>query len=196
MRNMQKEIELDSKIRRKFPLDKRQKIKQFNLLDYIRLDKHPFKKINEYLKMKKQKRRIFMILMQLRNGKYNLFNVVTSSQTFKYEGGLYYLDGDMVRENVFSKLNMLFYHQDCALPFKVDFNISDLREELLKNNSDVEKAINPLSLKAFINAQVIEKVLRGAELSKDLQMIKLIVIINTITIIALGLLIARMGGMI
>jgi len=178
------------------PIDKRQKSKSFKLISYI----NPFAKtgkwIAEIIKQKKHKQKIFMILMQNRNGKYSQFTIATAAQTFTYHKGTYYIDPDMVRENVFAKMNMLFYHQDCCIPFKIDFNIGELRSKLQESNSDVEKAINPITLKSFINAQVIEKVLKGAEMSNELKMIKMIVIINTIAIVGLGLMIAKMGGMI
>jgi len=196
---MQKDIKLnleDNPVLKRKKIDNKQKLRKFNFLSFINPISNPGKRIGEFFKQKRNKQRIFLILMQTRNGKYDLFTITSRNQTFKYENGFYYIDPDMIRENLFTKMNMLFYHQDCAIPFKINFNIGELREELKETNSDVEKAINPLTLKSFINAQVIEKVLKGAELSKEISMIKMIVIINTIAIVGLGLLIAKMGGMI
>jgi len=196
---MQKDIKLnleDNPVLKRKKIDNKQKLRKFNFLSFINPISNPGKRIGEFFKQKRNKQRIFLILMQTRNGKYDLFTITSRSQTFKYENGFYYIDPDMIRENLFTRMNMLFYHQDCAIPFKINFNIGELREELKETNSDVEKAINPLTLKSFINAQVIEKVLKGAELSKEISMIKMIVIINTIAIVGLGLLIAKMGGMI
>lgn len=196
---MEKDTKLDTKnkdIKKKYPIDKNQKIKKFSYISYINPISKPGKRFGEFMKQKKNKRRIFMVLMQTRNGKYNLFTVATTAQSFKYDNGVYYIDPDMVRENVFSKMNMLFYHQDCSIPFKIDFNMNELRKSLGEAGTDVEKAINPLSLKSWINAQVIEKVLKGAEMTKELNMIKLIVIINTVATVALALVIAKLAGII
>lgn len=190
---MKKKIKSDTK-GKKVIIDKFQKIKTFDYLKSINGFDKTGKKVGEFLKQKFKKRKIFLVIMQTINGKYDMFTVATSSEHFTYSGGSYYIDSAMVRENVHAKMNTLFYHQGCSAPFKIDIKLQELKDKLKNDPSKVEKAINPGSLKGFIVSQVIEKVLKGAEMIKDLQMIKMLVIINTLAIVAFALIGAKALG--
>jgi hypothetical protein len=192
---MKKDTKLNIKNNDKsITIDNWQKISGFEYLKFIDVTKHPIKKLSEFFKKRLKKRKMFMAVMQLRNGKYYQFTVATSEEYFIYDKGCYYIDPDMVREDTFTKLNTLFYHQECSMPFKLDFNISDLKDSLKGVDSDVEKAINPSSLKSFISSQVIEKVLKGADMIKELSQIKMMVLINMLVTIGLVGVIAKTLG--
>lgn len=151
-----------------------QKIKPYKFGDY--LSKFSAQYWKEKIKYHFKKRELFLIIMQLRNGKYDMFTIATPNNYFVYKKGEYLIDPDMIREDVHTSLNSLYYSQDCSIPFKIEFDLSDLRESL--RGESVVKALNPNNLKGFINSQVIEKVLKGQELSKDIQMLRTLLIIN------------------
>jgi hypothetical protein len=155
----------------------------------------PFYWINNY-KLKKLRRKIFLILMHLKNGKYDLFIVTTNKGFFEKYDGLYFIDPDMAREDTFTKLPMLYYHQDISIPFKIDFDIDALHKKVAgdKQEQAVDKALNPSSLKGFINSQVIEKVLRGQDLADEMKFIKILIIISLLLQAIIGFMIGKSMG--
>lgn len=161
------------------------------------ISKYTIKYWIEYYKAKHMKRRIFLIVMQLRNGKYDIFTIVTNQSYFERNSGMYHIDTDMAREDLHSKMNLLYYHQDISSPFRIDFDLGRIHKLMETNEeSTIDKALNPSSLKGFINSQVIEKVLKGQELSDEMRFLKIIMIINLIITIILGFMIAKgMGWM-
>jgi len=171
---------------------KDQKVVSYTFGDFI--SKFSFQYWREYYKQKVKKRSLFLIIMHLRNGKYDMFTVATDVQSFSYKGGDYLIDPDMIREDIHTGLNTLYYHQDCTAPFKITFNIDELRNMLDGTDSGVEKAINPFSLKSFIHSQVIEKVMKGQELSDDMRFIKMITVINLLVTAAVGVMFAKTMG--
>lgn len=146
-------------------------------------------------KEKNMRRKLYLIIMHLRNDKYDFFYVATNNAYFEYKEGLYHIDPDMVREDTHSKLSTLYYNQDISTPFKINFDLDELHTQIQKEGDvTVDKALNPFSLKAFINSQVIEKVLKGQELSDELKLIKiLIIILLLLTVIGL-IMTARANG--
>jgi hypothetical protein len=156
----------------------------------------------EEYRNKYQKKTTFLIWMQLRNGKMNQFKVSTSKKYFEKFKGIYFLDSDMSREETHSRLNVLYYHQDICTPFKIEFDVSEIHELIRQGEkSDVEsqsidKALNPTSLKGFINSEVIEKVLKGQELSDEMRLIKiLLIILMILQVIGLFILAKSLGWM-
>jgi hypothetical protein len=147
----------------------------------------------ENYREKKQKRNTFFIIMQMRNGKLFMFRISTWKNYFEKFGGIYYLDVDMSREETHSGLNCLYFHQDISTPFKINFDLDTIHKLVKKseredNEQSIDKALNPTSLKGFINSQVIEKVLKGQELSDEMRFIKILIVINLILTV-LGLII-------
>jgi hypothetical protein len=149
----------------------------------------------EKFRKKFQKKITYLIFMFLRNGKFSQFLVSTRSPSFEYMGGHYHINPDMGKYDIHSRYMMLVYHQDVAEPFDIKFNLEDLRRVLDKIPDDiVKKALNPYSLIEFINSQVIEKVLKGGELEKDMRTIKLLIIVNLIITVIVGIVVAKGMG--
>ena len=137
----------------------------------------------EVWKYKFHKKKLFMIIMLLRNGNYQIFTTATTGRYFEISSGSYFLDQDMARRDLQTGFNVLFYHQDCAIPFKIDFNIDELMEKVSKGDvgdSSIVKALNPSSFRGFIDSEVIEKVLKGQELSDQLRKMYMLIIINVV----------------
>jgi hypothetical protein len=111
-----------------------------------------------------------------------MLTVSSSNQYFVYDTGAYFIDQDLIREDVQSKMNVLYYHQGSSLPMKIDIDVSKLMEELKENNSAIEKSVNPTSLKDFVTSDIIQKILKGAEMMKELSQIKMLVILNTVVV--------------
>ena len=152
--------------------------KNFNFFSHFK--KTTFQFYKEWIKREYKKRNMFLIEMYLRNGKKDTFTITTSEKHFSYKGGLYVIDSDLATHDLHSNLSSLIYHQDCSIPFKLDFNIDNLFEKIQDLNDSVDKALNPRNLKGFIASQVIEKVLKGQELSDDMKFLKMLLIISVL----------------
>jgi len=176
---------------KKDKLSKYQKINKFKILkSYSFLSKNYWQ---EWYKTNLEKKYLFLIVMQLRNNKYDIFHISTNAQTFDYQKGTYYIDSDLKIQTKFGV--MLFYHQNCSTPFKININITELMQKVRKDADDhVEKALNPVLLKGFIHSQVIEKVLKGQELTKEMEFIKKLIVINLMVSLLIGFVMAKSMG--
>jgi len=162
-------------------------IKPFDYLENF--SRFTIKFWKEFYKRTSQKEKLFLIIMQLTNGKIKQFTITASNLEFNYLNKTYIIDPDLSREDVTTGLNVLYYHQEVAIPFKINFNLDLLRKNLKDYDNSVEKAINPSSLKDFINSKVIEKVLKGQELTDEVLMLKKLVfgvlIITAVTLLVI-----------
>lgn len=171
---------------------------KIELFDY----KKPFSKLSfQYwynnFRLKNQKSKIYLIIMQLRNGKYTFFIVTTLMNYFEYKKSMYQINTDFIREDTHTNLPVLYYHQDISTPFKIEINLDKIHDTIVKDEDiTIDKALNPSSLKAFINSQVIEKVLKGQELSDEMRFIKILIIINLLVSIITLFIFAKGSGMI
>jgi hypothetical protein len=171
----------------------RQKMKTYAFSDYMSRWSLQFWK--EFFKKNYRKRSHFLIIMHTRNGKYDMLTVATDQHYFRYAGGTYYIDPDMVREDIHTNLSSLYYHQDCASPIRIEINIDKLLEYVKENGDEaIVKALNPNSLRGFIDSQVIEKVLQGAEMMKDIKFMKLLIVLNLLISLIIGFMIAKSVG--
>lgn len=127
-----------------------------------------------------KKKHMFLIVMKLRTGGYELFTTATSGKQFQRYGNLYFLDQDMAKPEYHSKMNILFYHQDISCPYTIDIDTGKLLSDAEVGNKDIVKALNPASLRGFIASKVIEKILEGQQISNEIKKLKMIVIINVI----------------
>lgn len=120
---------------------------------------------------------LYLIIMHLRNNRYDFFVVSTTEPFFLYNKGLYLLDSDLQRMDANSGLPILYYHQDISVPFKINISTTDLKKEVGKVDDNVEKALNPFNLKSFMTSETIEKILKGRELLNDIALMKKLVIV-------------------
>jgi len=148
----------------------------------------------EHFKQKTQFEKQFLVCMFLRTGKPKLMVITTNENCFLYQKAKYIIDADFIYDEQLTRFPLLFYHQDIALPFKHNFDFSELRKSLKDTYPKVHEAINPQTLEAFIMSQVIEKVLKGQELSDEMRFIKIVVVVSGIVTFITAFLVAKMSG--
>jgi len=123
--------------------------------------------------------RCFIINMLLLNGMRRTYLVkITNEGTFKINNKEYVIDESLKYYDVAIGLYCLDYHESVSLPYKNKIKINDIMDGMEKAKiSDVETAINPSTLRRFITSQVIEKVLKGAEMDDVFKFIKIFLIL-------------------
>lgn len=129
---------------------------------------------------RKKPHQSFIANFELRNGMFASVYVKLSKEWFDYEDGRYIIDDDLKYYSVSSKCYMLDYHQDCAIPLRRRFNVNLVKEQLANSNNDeiqTETAINPTSLKIFMESDIIQKIMKGAEMEQWIKFIKLMLIV-------------------
>jgi len=149
-----------------------------------------FKKLKQYDIKKRQpliskiitgmsKTKPWIIHMQTANGDLDEFIVRTNEKFFLWGTGAYIIDENKKSWNSTSKMFMLKYHHDISLPYSIDINSDEVKQALKENGADdIELSIEPNILKRFITSNFVEKVMKGAELGKDLNLLKILMIIN------------------
>jgi len=182
------------KLDKKGKLQDKEKIKPYKVGDMESIVDFNYWK--EKYKMWRMKKYLFLVIMKLRSGQYEVFTASSKTKTFVKDNSMYYIDSDMARRDSTSKLDVYFYHQDIATPFLIDYDLEALNKKLDSSDKNIKKSLNPTSLKEFINSNIIEKILRGAELSNDLKFLKMLVIINLIITFICCALIAKSTGLI
>lgn len=158
------------------------------------MDKLSFDYLKEIYKEFFKKKKMLLIEIHLPNNKTEMFTISTDKEYFIHDGGAYYIDNDFIKYDTHTKLSKLVYHKECAIPFLLEWNIDELKTALEKESENFELTINPRSLKQFINSNVIEKVLKGGELSKDMDFLKKLIVINVIISAIVLLIMAKSMG--
>lgn len=148
----------------------------------------------EWYKYKFMKRKLFMVIMKLRNGNFSTFSVAINGTFFTRWGGSYFVDSDLAKRDLETGFNLLFYHQDCSLPFDIDYNIDALMKGLKTQDESIVKTSNPRLLKGFIESEVIEKVMKGAELSDQLKKVYMIAIMILVLNVVVVIMVAKSQG--
>ena len=132
-------------------------------------------------RLKLQPEKSYLINMELRNGNYSTFVVYTAKNTFTYMKGEYIIDDEMKYYDVSSGLYCLDYHQDLSLPIKRKIPFNDIRKVITATGlTEVETAINPISLKHFQESNLIQGVMKGQELDEAIKQLKLLAIISAV----------------
>ena len=132
---------------------------------------------------RKKPHQSFIANFELRNGMFASVYVKLSKEWFDYEDGRYIIDDDLKYYSVTSKCYMLDFHQDCAIPLRRRFNVNMIKEQLAQSSTDeiqTETAINPTSLKIFMESDIIQKVMKGAEMEQWIRFIKLMLIVSVV----------------
>lgn len=131
------------------------------------------------------KHSVILIRMILRNGKTHSFIINVEKPVFYFQKGAYIIDSSLIREDIGSGQTTLFFHQDLSLPIDLlKINIEQIKEKISKNeNSDiveVSENINPSVLKSTVTSTLIQQVMAGGLLDKQLKTITIILIINIV----------------
>jgi hypothetical protein len=124
--------------------------------------------------------RTFMVNMELRNGMHTHFMVELKWKCFDYEDGRYIIDDEYKYYDVDSKIYCLDYHQDCCLPLKRRFQMNLVMDAITQSGDiDTETSIDPKSLKIFMESDIIQKVMQGAEMEQWTKFVKIMLIVIT-----------------
>ena len=116
--------------------------------------------------------------MELRNGHHIHFIAYTPDEKFIYRNGTYVIDNSLKYYDISSGLWCLDYHEDIVLPIQRKIDVNHIKGTLeMVGVTDTESAINPSTLERFIKSEVIQKVLKGAEMDEIFKFLKLMVIL-------------------
>ena len=168
--------------KRKEAYDKKQA--EFKVKQHLNLIKRQsFLDIKGYLDERKDKKnpgQTFMVNMELRNGMFTHFLVVLKAGYFDFDNARYIIDDEYKYYDITSKIYCLDYHQDCCLPIRRRFHMNDIYDAVKNSNElETESAINPVSLKIFMESDIIQKVMKGAEMDNWIKFVKLMLIVLT-----------------
>lgn len=171
------------------------KLKEFNPL--TRTNKIEKSLLNR-LKQKFLIKKVFVINMELYNGKHRTMLLKTKEGTFKYDGGTYVIDSNLAYDNIDSKFLWLDYFQGFSMPIKRNFaKISlELQEGIEQNESyDIEGCTNPMTLKRCLEAKISEGIAKSTGIPEFLKRLNFFVIISMIAILILLFLFVVKTGM-
>lgn len=120
-----------------------------------------------------KKRSLFIAVILLNNGKYDMKTVVDESGYFTYKNKTYVIDIGYMREDVNTNLNMLFYYEGMSIPMKLDINVDSLTKALKDaGQDDITTAINPSTLQSFIKSEVIKQLISSGDLTSEVKSLK------------------------
>jgi hypothetical protein len=118
-----------------------------------------------------------LIFMELRTGKFVHFIVSLKHPYFDYQDGRYIVDDEMKYYLASSSMWCCDYHQDCCLPLKRKIDVNQINREVTNLGIDTETSINPVSFKVFMESDIIQKVIKGAEMDQWLGFVKTMLIV-------------------
>ena len=122
-----------------------------------------------------------LIRMELRTGMHDEFMITSNTDSFKYLGSTYILDGEQKYFVASSKCYAMDYHQDFSLPIKRKIPVEDIKKTIQAMRIvDVENATNPATLKAFIESKVIQQVMKGQQMDEIFKKIMLWLIVSAL----------------
>jgi len=155
---------------------KNSRIDNFNKLK--KFDKFSIEYYKNWWNNKFNSSRCFVINMLLLNGMRRTYLIKANGDKFKIDDKEYVIDESLKYYDVSIALYCLDYHENFSLPYKNTIKLNDIMDGLESSGiSDVETAINPSTLRRFITSQVIEKVLKGAEMDDVFKFIKIFLIL-------------------
>lgn len=144
----------------------------------------------------------YLINMQMRNGMHRQFFVATRSNEFRFLGGAYVIDTEHRYYNVDAKSYAFDYHQDFTLPIMRNIKPNELKESLTKGEEgedgeegyEVENAVNPYTLKEFLESKIAEGVMRGQNIDEYLRKMFMMVMISMFGIFLLVVISVTQSG--
>jgi len=149
------------------------------------------------LKYKYMSGSCYLINMELRNGFSIQFLTNTNTQSFKYKSAEYIIDDRLKYYNLSASLWSLDYHQDFSMPVGRKIDVIKLKKATqMKGVTDVDQAINPYNLREFVKSEVVQKILKGADLDKFFTFMRNLIILTLIVSVLTLVLIIRTTGII
>ena len=166
--------------------------------EHSKLKKKGFTDVKGLIKEKKDAfypERTMLVNMELRNGFHTTLIIFLKKPYFTFANGNYIIDDDFKYYDVSSKLWCLDYHQDISFPIKRHIDVNKINK-LMRNKgvSDVDNAINPMTLKQLIESDVVQKVMKGAELDEVFKFLKLMIILTFIGVCIIIVILIKSTG--
>lgn len=128
-------------------------------------------------KAAKKKDIVYQINMELMNGKHIEFLALEKDGGFYYKKKFYIFVDDYKYENITTGHWCFDYHEGFVLPFKRKFHAEQVIKDIEKRgitgikSDDIPYATNPASIRMWLNSDIIQRLLAGAELNKWLQLL-------------------------
>lgn len=128
-----------------------------------------------------------LVNMELKTGDHRHFIAYYKDLEFEWNKKTYIVDDSLKYYDIDAAISCLDYHEDLALPIRRVINVQKLRKAItIPGITDVDMAINPTTLKYYVESQFVQKIQRGADLDKIFQLlVKLSVIVLIIVAIIL-----------
>jgi len=121
-----------------------------------------------------------LINMELSTGNMTSFIIkLHPSNKFVFRNKTYIIDHALKQYHESTGLWSLYYNENMAVPYKNSVDVSRMHKIVTEHGiTDVETAFNPLSLRTFLESDVIQKIIQGEELGKFFDFMKMITLIN------------------
>jgi hypothetical protein len=121
---------------------------------------------------------MLMINMELVSGDHKHFRVIPVNNKFNWKKGSYIVDESLKYYDITYKMYCLDYHESICLPLKRMIDPESVKKELFKVGiSDVDNAINPVSLKTFVESNIVQQMIKGADIDNLLNFLRLMIIL-------------------
>jgi len=139
---------------------------------------------------RKQPDKVVLIRMEMNNGQYKEFLVAEDEKEgFIHKGKKYIFDLDARYFVINSNMWAYDYHESLVIPIKRRIPVNEIKATMESSNiTEVENAINPVTLERFIKSEIAQGILQGATIGR-LFKVMLILLIIILVVSAVGMLI-------
>lgn len=135
-----------------------------------------------------------LVNMELNNGFHISFLVPEKDATFVWEHKLYIMDLDLKYYSISSKYFCLDYHEGVSLPIRRKIDVNAINKIVDMADYECPTALNPSNLKLFQESSIIEQIILGHKLSKELALIRVLLFIILVILIIFFLLFCFKAG--
>jgi hypothetical protein len=188
------EINAEIEINR-LKLERLSAIRADNSYDYKK-KKGMFSNFMQWLKLRRNFKDAILVNMELSNGHHTHFIAYVTNNSFEWEKKTYIIDDTLKYYDLSSKMWCLDYHEDLTIPVKRKIDVNQIKKIVsVTGITDVDTAINPSSLKLFMESDIIQKILKGEDIEKMFGLMKtLLIIVLIVTVISLLMLLNMSGA--
>ena len=121
-----------------------------------------------------------MVNMSLNNGYHTDFVVkLKYDNSFKFDKKTYFVDSDSLYYLLSSRIWCCDFHENFSMAVKRIIPINDIKAEIQQKIPEIENAINPITLKNFINSKILEAIMDNS-LAKIVKMLLMICAIGVL----------------
>lgn len=141
------------------------------------------------------KKESIMVHMEMTNGIHTHFIAKVYKNAFEWQGKTFITDDTLKYYDTSAKLYCLDYHEDICMPIRRKIDVNSIKKTIsLPGVTDVDNAINPTTLRLFIESEIAQKILKGEDLEAIFGLLKKLLMITMIVGIITLLLVLNMSG--